>query len=226
MVVAKIELTPKQKYANLKGKAEAGDTQSEYEIAHYLSHRVVGANGAVELNYFDAFEYMKKASLKNHRLAQFFLAGYYEKGQGVEKDLQTSLNWFRKSASLGCQRAITAIGTAYLITSYGDTKYAGIIVKDETCKLTAYAWFKYGVTCNFYKRTDFTLPAEDELKAGGEVATTNDYIQESSALDTNRSKVSAVAGSFTKAENEAAKEITVAVSQEAIEFLAKNKYKP
>ena len=78
----KAPLTPEEQFSVDKSKAEAGDAQAQYELGlHYAQFHF----RVVALDYFEAFAWMQKAALKNHRMAQYQLGRFYEQGKGTEK---------------------------------------------------------------------------------------------------------------------------------------------
>lgn len=64
-------------------------------------------------NYAEAVKWYHKAAENEHALAQCFLGYYYEKGEGVTKDLTKAVKWYHKAAIQGNETAQFDLGLCY-----------------------------------------------------------------------------------------------------------------
>ena len=76
-------------------------TQQQYNL---------GKQAALSSNYKDALEYWLPLAEQGHGDSQYRIASLYEKGQGVEKSMQTAIQWYRKSAESGFAEAQYRVG--------------------------------------------------------------------------------------------------------------------
>ncbi len=53
------------------------------------------------------------AETADHAFAQYFVGRMYAAGQGVEKNMETAADWYRKAAELGVADAQYRLGTLY-----------------------------------------------------------------------------------------------------------------
>ena len=67
----------------------------------------------VNINYFEAVKWFKKAAEQGDVEAQLFLALAYIKGQGVNKDYFEGVKWFKKAAEQGNANAQLMLGECY-----------------------------------------------------------------------------------------------------------------
>ncbi|PKY20615.1 kinase-like protein [Rhizophagus irregularis] len=63
----------------------------------------------------NAFYLAKKAAENGNKVAQFNLGYYYEKGEGIQKDINKAFEWYEKSAMQGHSGAQSSLGKLYKI---------------------------------------------------------------------------------------------------------------
>ncbi len=63
-------------------------------------------NKAIEIN----FKHCKQAAEQNDSMGQYFLAQMYRQGEGVEKDPQKAIQWYRRAANQGNRLAQYNLG--------------------------------------------------------------------------------------------------------------------
>jgi len=181
----RIELTPLQRFQMTKGQAEAGNSQAQYELAlFYLQEH----EKPVPLDYFEAQRWMLKAAMKNHRMAQFHLGRLFENGLGTPINLESSVQWRRSAALLGCKQSQKWMGQLYSESASSNSKYASIIKEDPANLIEAYAWYSLGSEVPFPPRLENTTPGSEELASGEIPLNVRDYsfeqgIPESSARE-------------------------------------------
>ena len=88
--------------ADVRSKAEAGDTQSQYHLAMMLAK---GIN--VDVNRSESFVWMKKASEAGIGFAMNNLGYFHEHGIGCDVDKNAAFKWY-------CNAARTGLPPAYL----------------------------------------------------------------------------------------------------------------
>ena len=123
------------KFDELRKQAEAGDLEAQYELAMmYLKGRGVAADGKVALRYLQdgadkgdvksitrlgivsfkgevgRADYKKALQLFDRVsgesvLAQYYLGEMYASGAGVKRDYATAIDWYKKAADGGFNRA-------------------------------------------------------------------------------------------------------------------------
>ncbi|WP_093913670.1 tetratricopeptide repeat protein [Succiniclasticum ruminis] len=59
------------------------------------------------------FEKLLKRAIKGEAKAQFLVGDCYYRGDGVEKDIASALNWYRKSALQEYPEALCMLGKCY-----------------------------------------------------------------------------------------------------------------
>jgi TPR repeat protein len=95
----------RKNFESLKKAAKAGDVNSMDLVAmHYQSAK----------NYAEAIRWYKLAAAKGDILAQDFLAGIYEVGEGVTQNHAEAARWHKKGAEQGYAEAQLALSLAYL----------------------------------------------------------------------------------------------------------------
>jgi hypothetical protein len=221
---AEIELTPLQRFQMTKGKAEAGNSQSQYELALLFMQE---SEKPVPLDYYEAYNWMLKAAIKNHRMAQFHLGRLYENGLGTDKNIESSLSWRRRAALLGCKQAQKWMGQVYLEVFSGNPRYAELIKKDPTNLIEAYAWFNLGAEIPFPPRTDPKTPSAEELASGDNPLNPRDYNFEKSIPTSAARDRDAIPRNpeFNKKMYEEAKVRCVTIAKEAEQHRAENRPK-
>jgi hypothetical protein len=218
------ELTPKQRFQRTKGKAEAGNSQAQYELALFYLQE---PDKTVPVDYFEAYSWMVKASMKNHRMAQFHLGRLYENGWGIEKNLESALSWRRSAALLGCKQAQRWMGQTCLEAYSGSTRFGGLIKQGPASLVEAYAWLNLGSVIPFPPRLDPKTPGPEEAASDDTPLNLRDYnfeksIPTSAARDRD---IIARNPSFDKKMSEDAKTRCVTLAKEAEEHLAQNRPK-
>jgi hypothetical protein len=219
-----IELTAMQRFQMTKGKAEAGNSQSQYELALLFMQE---SEKPVPLDYYEAYNWMLKAAIKNHRMAQFHLGRLYENGLGTDKNIESSLSWRRRAALLGCKQAQKWMGQVYLEVFSGNPRYAELIKKDPTNLIEAYAWFNLGAEIPFPPRTDPKTPSAEELASGDNPLNPRDYNFEKSIPTSAARDRDAIPRNpeFNKKMYEEAKVRCVTIAKEAEQHRAENRPK-
>jgi len=211
------ELTPEERFQAAKSKAQAGDSQSQYELGLYYAQR---HERVTPLDYFEAYSWTLKASLKNHALAQNHLARMHETGRGTDKNLEQSIKWHRSAALLGCKQSQRWMGQLYYSSFIGNSTYQDLISNDISNLTEAYAWFLLGS-----ERTIESLPSTDSHEALKAMKlNSRDYSFEfstQSACESERDNV-AKNPSFSKNISDAAKSRFNSLKVESIEFKKAN----
>ena len=110
----------------LQQKAEAGDANSQYEVAFYYAYGI-----GIEKDDTKAAYWYKKAAIQENPSAQFSLALCYFTGTGVPKDEIHALHWLKNAAEQNHPEAQFQLGICYL---------NGSVVKTDTTQ--AYYWIK------------------------------------------------------------------------------------
>lgn len=67
---------------------------------------VKGHEYHLEGDYESALKWFRKAALQKNAIAQNSIGEYYEKGLGVEQDLEQAETWYKKAADQGYEPAI------------------------------------------------------------------------------------------------------------------------
>ena len=174
----KIELTPEEQIKSIKGKADGGDTPSQYELALMYSGITPSMDPSFKQNPFEAQKLMEKAAEKNHKLAAWRLAEFYEKGKGVEANGTVAYKWRKISARLGCREAQNWMGRLYESIFKERTICPDADIKRDPDNLEeAYAWFSL-VSAAMTKRIEHEKPTDAELKSGDTVLNSRDYQRE------------------------------------------------
>jgi len=94
--------------AELKAKAEGGDSIAQYTLAEdYISGNGVAKNEA------EAVKWWRKAADQGNVQAQYSLGCCYINGQGVTKDDAEAVKWFRKAADQNNVGGQYSLGAAY-----------------------------------------------------------------------------------------------------------------
>jgi hypothetical protein len=215
------EQTPDARFRSAKAKAEAGDTQAQYELGLFYSQDY---ERVVAIDYFEAFTWTQKAALKNHRMAQRLLAKFYDMGRGTDKDMELTLKWYRSSALLGCKQSQRWMGQMYYNTFLGSKTYDDFIKKDDSNLSEAYAWFLLGAEKTIPTRSDNKTPTPEELSFGPALLI-RDYNFETSTQGTSEGERDNVAknANFTRAISDAGKSRFLSLKDESKEYRDNNK---
>lgn len=211
------ELTPEERFQATKSRAQAGDSQSQYELGLYYAQR---HERVTPLDYFEAYSWTLKASQKNHALAQNHLARMHETGRGTERNLEQAIKWNRSAALLGCKQSQRWMGQIYYSSFIGNSVYQDHISNDISNLTEAYAWFLLGS-----ERTIESLPSSDSQQAVKDMKlNSRDYSFEfstQSACESERDNV-AKNPSFTKKISDAAKARFNSLKEESLEYRKAN----
>ncbi len=218
------EQTPNDRFRSTRAKAEAGDSQAQYELALFYLQE---PEKPVPLDYFEAYNWMLKASMKNHRMAQYHLGRLYENGFGTEKNLESTVQWRRSAALLGCKQSQKWMGQLYTEIFSGNLKYATIIKPDPSNLIEAYAWNNLGSEIPFPLRQDPKTPGPEELESGLVPLNLRDYNFEKSIPTSAARDRDIIARNplFTKKMYDDAKARCITLAKEAEEHLAQNRPK-
>ena len=102
------ELTPEEKFAQMKPKAEAGDAQAQVDLGEMYE------NGkGVVMDDAKAIEWYQKSASQDNAQAQVDLGEMYAWGHGVAKDKVKAIEWYQKSAAQGNAKAQDNLGDFY-----------------------------------------------------------------------------------------------------------------
>jgi len=215
------EQTPEDRFRSAKAKAEAGDSQAQYELGLAYSQDY---ERVIAIDYFEAFTWTQKAAQKNHRMAQRLLAKFYEQGRGTDKNLESAIKWYRSSALLGCKQSQRWMGQMYHTTFQGSKTYDDFIKKDESNLSEAYAWFLLGADKSIPQRSDNKTPTAEELSFGPALIV-RDYNFETSTQGTCEGERDNVAKNpnFTRAISDSAKARFLSLKDESKEYRNSNK---
>src|SRR5437762_3316950 len=100
--------TDRKQLEAVKARAEAGDTDSEYQLGLcYYS------GDGVPKDFSKAAKWFRKAAEQNNAAAQCNLGISYASGQGVAKDGVEAAKWFRKAAEQNYADAQFRLGVFY-----------------------------------------------------------------------------------------------------------------
>ena len=193
----KLNLSAEQKFASLKASAQAGDRQAQYEVAMIYAHE--SSDKPVARDNFEAAAWMEKAAKSNHKMAQFHLGTYYEKGLGVDRNLELALKWRRSSALLGCKQAQRWMGHLYWGIFNNDNTFAALAIdpKDPGNLPEAYAWFSLAADTPMPTRADPNTPSEEELKSGEAVLNSKDFFFERTTMSSTKKPRDDISNQFT-----------------------------
>ena len=74
-----------------------------------LGWNLIEDGNCVPVNQTEAVNWYRKAAERGDRDAQYKLGGCYEKGFGVQKDLNEAMNWYERAAEKENKDALTAL---------------------------------------------------------------------------------------------------------------------
>ncbi|MEQ1837092.1 MAG: tetratricopeptide repeat protein [Candidatus Nitrotoga sp.] len=107
-VSVQVELTPEEKFAETKRKAEAGDAVAQFELAK-MYHNGRG----IPIDIVKSVDWLQKAALQGEVMAQTLLGWVYRSGEGVPKDAAKAVEWYQKAAAQGDAAAQSGLGEMY-----------------------------------------------------------------------------------------------------------------
>lgn len=103
------ELTPEERFAEMKKKAEAGDAGAQFNLG--LMYR---KGDGVPKDATKAVEWYEKAATQNQADAQCDLGLMYSVGHGVPEDAVKAAEWYQKAAAQGNAEAQNSLSDIYL----------------------------------------------------------------------------------------------------------------
>ena len=80
----------------LQKRAEQGDAAAQTAL---------GVEEAEQGNYGNAFKWLARAAAANHAEAQYYLAVMYERGLGMDKNVDEAHRWYQRAADNGFAKA-------------------------------------------------------------------------------------------------------------------------
>ena len=80
----------------LQKRAEQGDAAAQTAL---------GVEEAEQGNYGNAFKWLARAAVANHAEAQYYLAVMYERGLGMDKNVDEAHRWYQRAADNGFAKA-------------------------------------------------------------------------------------------------------------------------
>ena len=95
------ELTPEEKFLDIKKKAEQGDAVAQSNFG-WMYHEGAG----VSKNYAKAVEWLQKAAAQGDADAQNHVGWMYYQGQGVKQNSVLAYAWANLAAAQGNQGAV------------------------------------------------------------------------------------------------------------------------
>jgi uncharacterized protein len=93
-------LTPEEKFAEVKRKAESGDAKAQLGLAR----RYHNGDGVTK-DDAKVVEWYQKAAEQGNAFSQYNLGVMYDKGEGVPKDAAKAVEWWQKAAAQGNEAA-------------------------------------------------------------------------------------------------------------------------
>lgn len=131
-VVAAKELTPEEKFAEMKREAASGDAKAQISVA-----RMYYKGDGITKDIAKAAEWMQKAAVLGDIDAQIAIGWSYEVGEGVPKNIIKALEWYKKAAERGDSRAQFKLGEIYSSNDF--IMESAIFLHDEA---KAIAWYQ------------------------------------------------------------------------------------
>jgi TPR repeat protein len=116
-------------FGDLKARAEAGSGLAQFYLGTLYDPRL--PNIRFQKDSATAVSWYQKAASQGVSLAQFNLAGFYNRGDGVGKDEAQAASWYRKSADQGYAGAQYQLGLLY---------YAGRGVAKDDAEAARWYW--------------------------------------------------------------------------------------
>jgi len=102
------ELTPEEKFAETKRKAEAGDAEAQFNLGKMYHN----GEGVVK-DTTQAIEWLQKSAVQGNANAQYAIGNNYMYGYGLPLDTVKAMELFQKSAAQGNTDSLNAIGSMY-----------------------------------------------------------------------------------------------------------------
>lgn len=104
------ELTPEEKFAETKKKADAEDAKAQFNIGEMYAK----GDGILK-DAAKAMEWYQKAAAQGNAEAQKTIGMFYRDGFGITKNADKALDWFQKAAAQGNVNAQISLGVMYTI---------------------------------------------------------------------------------------------------------------
>lgn len=133
----------------LKNLADNGNSFANYELGKKEYRGLIDGKP----KYDKAFNYFKKAALKNHPSAYWMMGNMIKNGYFGDKNYDKALKYFESAKKLGSVAAINSLGLMYLngMGIKKDINRALDLFKEAASKNYAYA---YNNLANYYKGKD------------------------------------------------------------------------
>lgn len=115
-VVTVKELSPEEKFAETKRKAEAGDAEAQFELGEIYdenNHFVDLDMPTIPKDAAKAVEWYQKSAMQGNNTAMRSLGDKYLLGNGIPQDTTKAVEWFHKAAELGNDKAQFVLGVFY-----------------------------------------------------------------------------------------------------------------
>ena len=218
------EETPQQRFRRIKTQAEAGVTQSQYELGLYYAQTF---ERLIPLDYFEAIAWLQKAADKNHRLAHLHLYRFNESGRGLQdKNPAEAAKHLNASALLGCKQSQRLMTQFHLNAFHRRKTTEAVTEKEETHLIEAYAWACVTAENTLASRDALLSPTAEEISVG-HALTQRDYGFERASMGAAEQDRDGVAKnpSFCKKLSDDAKLRVVTLSKEVREYQKANKPK-
>ena len=97
-----------QELADLRAKAEAGDTSAQFTLG-----RMYAIGEGVPQDAAEAVRWFRLAAEQSYAPAQYILGFIHDTGEGVPEDAAEAVRWFRLAAEQGIARAQFNLGDMY-----------------------------------------------------------------------------------------------------------------
>ena len=218
------EETPQQRFRRIKTQAEAGVTQSQYELGLYYAQTF---ERLIPLDYFEAIAWLQKAADKNHRLAHLHLYRFNESGRGLQdKNPAEAAKHLNASALLGCKQSQRLMTQFHLNAFHRRKTTEAVTEKEEAHLIEAYAWACVTAENTLASRDALLSPTAEEISVG-HALTQRDYGFERASMGAAEQDRDGVAKnpSFSKKLSDDAKLRVVTLSKEVREYQKANKPK-
>lgn len=86
-------------------QAQAEALQKRAEQGDAAAQTALGGEEAEQGNYGNAFKWLARAAAANHAEAQYYLAIMYERGLGMDKNVDEAHRWYQRAADNGFAKA-------------------------------------------------------------------------------------------------------------------------
>lgn len=97
------EMSQSQKVAHLKERARQADSKAQYLLGEFYERE--------RQDYLKAYSWYRAAASRGQHAGAMYKLGYlFLNGRGVENNMATAMDWFRKAAQMGEPRAQYFLG--------------------------------------------------------------------------------------------------------------------